>query len=279
MTRTIPYEDLISRVGGLFPYIEYDKEGKGTIKNALTNINGCYGQVIPNLQVNFSFVNSENNIQVFKSGDSVSYRTLLNHYYRIKDYPVLTTDEQNLISFIDKGIGKIKVTGVTGDLVPDYINSCEVQEMLDWFTQYKPICANPTDEYCCICQEYQNKGGDTMFTFLTNCKPTVTSTANYYYSLAQEGYVNFQIPLFQTMDDGGIFSIYAKDWIPSKKYYKNDIVFYNSKTYRCNINENETESGLYDKETGLVLFNISSWNILLFKVSSPYYTISMSQVY
>lgn len=78
-------ENLVSRIPGLFPYILEDSYGIIKLHKAIDGDNGCYGMVIPDLKVNFTMTNPDNdNIVVFESGKFYSYRTLMNNYYRLK---------------------------------------------------------------------------------------------------------------------------------------------------------------------------------------------------
>lgn len=79
-------ENLVSRIPGLFPYILEDSYGIIKLHKAIDGDNGCYGMVIPDLKVNFTMTNPDNdNIVVFESGKFYSYRTLMNNYYRLKN--------------------------------------------------------------------------------------------------------------------------------------------------------------------------------------------------
>ena len=164
-------ENLISRIPGLFPYILEDSYGIIKLHKAIDGDNGCYGKVIPDLKVNFTMTNPDNdNIVVFESGKFYSYRTLMNNYYRLKSLNrTLITSENALISYIEEGMGIFSVPStIKGKLVPSFMFLVEMQEWWEWFQMIKPRCdcsktpSNINDNDCCACAEYCDKGGNCL---------------------------------------------------------------------------------------------------------------------
>lgn len=239
-------ENLVSRIPGLFPYILEDSYGIIKLHKAIDGDNGCYGMVIPDLKVNFTMTNPDNdNIVVFESGKFYSYRTLMNNYYRLKKLNrTLTALESTFIAFIEEGMGIFSVpSSIKGKLVPSFMFLTEMQEWWEWFQIMKPRCdcskapSNINDNDCCACAEYCDKGGDDMYNFLQSNVNKIDTIANKYYIYALNnsgnfgGSINMSLLLTQNIDDMGLGLIYSSEWVPGKKYHVGDIVLYNEESW------------------------------------------------
>ena len=151
---TAKYEDLISRIPGLFAYIELDDKGNSVLHKATDSPMGCYGKVIENVKYN---------------GKIYNYKELLNRYYN-------NDISNDLKDFVEKGIGKENVIFDTldrkkQDLVPDFVYLALVKplygEMLklrDKVNFYKNHLDNrdkidiETEESLdCVCKLYERK--------------------------------------------------------------------------------------------------------------------------
>ena len=81
------YEDIISRIPGLFAYIELDENGVSVIHKATDSPMGCYGKVVENIKyADTSFANAktidfgeDGKIEISKA---YSYKTLMGLYYK-----------------------------------------------------------------------------------------------------------------------------------------------------------------------------------------------------
>lgn len=243
--RKIPIENIISRIPGLFPYIQEDEYGIIKLHKAIDGDNGCYGKVIPDLKVNFTMENPDNdNTVVFENGKFYSYRTLMNNYYRLKtlNRPLITS-ETVFIAFIEEGMGKYEVpSSINGKLVPSFMFLTEMQEWWLWFQKTKPLCdcsKNPhsiNDNDCCLCAEYCDKGGDDMYDFLQRNINKISTISDKYYNFALDGnkfngHINLNLLLTTDIDDMGIGLTYSKEWIPGKKYHVGEIVLYNDESW------------------------------------------------
>lgn len=261
--KTISMENIISRIPGLFPYILEDSYGIIQLHKAIDGDNGCYNKVIPDLKVNFDMINIDNNEEIFKNGTFYSYRTLMNHYYRLVNLKrILTSEEENLILFIEEGMGKYTVPStIEGKIVPAFMFLTEMKEWWEWFQIMKPRCdcskkpSNINNNDCCECAEYCDRGGDDMYLFLQTNVNKINEISDKYYNFALDGdkfngYIKLDFMLSSHIDDMGISSIYSSEWIPGKKYHVGEIVLYNEESWilyqgsggtsfiLCNMNDN-----------------------------------------
>ena len=205
---TAKYEDLISRIPGLFAYIELDDKGNSVLHKATDSPMGCYGKVIENVKYKEKVYN---------------YKELLNRYYN-------NDISNDLKDFVEKGIGKENVIFDTldrkkHDLVPDFVYLALVKplygEMLklrDKVNFYKNHLDNrnkidnETEESLdCVCQLYERHGGDGYLKFLGGLFSKVEDVSNEYFNYANEAIndknrlcLNYAVNLFSTDKDMGL---------------------------------------------------------------------------
>lgn len=205
---TAKYEDLISRIAGLFAYIELDDKGNSVLHKATDSPMGCYGKVIENVKYKEKVYN---------------YKELLNRYY--------TNDISNdLKDFVEKGIGKENVIFDTldrkkQDLVPDFVYLAlikplygEMLKLRDKVNFYKnhldnrDKIDNETEESLdCVCKLYERHGGDGYLKFLGGLFSKVEDVSNEYFNYANEAIndknrlcLNYAVNLFSTDKDMGL---------------------------------------------------------------------------
>lgn len=202
------YEDLISRIPGLFAYIELDDKGNSVLHKATDSPMGCYGKVIENVKYN---------------GKVYNYKELINLYYK-------DNISKELKDFVEKGIGKENVIFDTldrkkQDLVPDFVYLALVKplygEMLklrDKVNFYKnhidnrDKIDNETEESLdCVCKLYERHGGDGYLNFLGGLFLKVEDVSNEYFNYANEAIndknrlcLNYAVNLFSTDKDMGL---------------------------------------------------------------------------
>ena len=205
---TAKYEDLISRIPGLFAYIELDDKGNSVLHKATDSPMGCYGKVIENVKYN---------------GKVYNYKELINRYYN-------NDISNDLKDFVKKGIGKENVIFDTldrkkQDLVPDFVYLALVKplygEMLklrDKVNFYKnhidnrDKIDNETEESLdCVCKLYERHGGDGYLKFLGGLFSKVEDVSNEYFNYANEAIndknrlcLNYAVNLFSTVKDMGL---------------------------------------------------------------------------
>ena len=205
---TAKYEDLISRIPGLFAYIELDDKGNSVLHKATDSPMGCYGKVIENVKYN---------------GKVYNYKELINLYYK--------DDISNeLKDFVEKGIGKENVIFDTldrkkQDLVPDFVylalvkplygEMLKLRDKVNFYknhTDNRDKIDNETEESLdCVCKLYERHGGNGYLNFLGGLFSKVEAVSNEYFNYANEAIndknrlcLNYAVNLFSTVKDMGL---------------------------------------------------------------------------
>ena len=161
--KTICIEEFISRIPGLFPYLEFNEFGILVKHKATDSIDGCYGKIIPDLTIN---------------DEKIPYRSLMCDYHEGEM-------DDGKLETITKGIGRIdipetfKVDGTdysfteSQTLVPEFIYAAEAKSMLSELYVLKKSCEIynrggllASKSLCCDCDKFNKMGGDTMIVFL-----------------------------------------------------------------------------------------------------------------
>lgn len=165
--RLINRECSISRIPGLFPFIDNSIEGKGSIISAINSDNGCYGHLMPNFYTDeiskLKIVDIDGNIIVDWTEEGIDdeekkiprqgipYRVLMDVYYFLSDKNTEIDDSQSagvedFIAFIDKYIGLIRI---------------DVNELLSIDSSFDPSVCDLTPEHvylanvASLCSEYK----------------------------------------------------------------------------------------------------------------------------
>ena len=205
---TAKYEDLISRIPGLFAYVELDDKGNSVLHKATDSPMGCYGKVIENVKYN---------------GKVYNYKELINLYYK--------DDISNeLKGFVEKGIGKENVIFDTldrkkQDLVPDFVylalvkplygEMLKLRDKVNFYknhTDNRDKIDNETEESLdCVCKLYERHGGGAYLKFLAKLLTEAEERATEYYSNANKAInngkrlcLNYAVNLFSTVKDMGL---------------------------------------------------------------------------
>ena len=205
---TAKYEDLISRIPGLFAYIELDDKGNSVLHKATDSPMGCYGKVIENVKYN---------------GKVYNYKELINRYYN-------NDISNDLKDFVEKGIGKENVIFDTldrkkQDLVPDFVylalvkplygEMLKLRDKVNFYknhTDNRDKIDNETEESLdCVCKLYERHGGDGYLNFLGGLFSKVEDVSNEYFNYANEAIndknrlcLNYAVNLFSTVKDMGL---------------------------------------------------------------------------
>ena len=205
---TAKYEDLISRIPGLFAYIELDDKGNSVLHKATDSPMGCYSKVIENVKYN---------------GKIYNYKELLNRYYN-------NDISNDLKDFVEKGIGKENVIFDTldrkkQDLVPDFVylalvkplygEMLKLRDKVNFYknhTDNRDKIDNETEESLdCVCKLYERHGGDGYLKFLGGLFSKVEAVSNEYFNYANEAIndknrlcLNYAVNLFSTVKDMGL---------------------------------------------------------------------------
>lgn len=133
----VSYENMISRIPGLFAYLDSNALGEVSLHHAYDSNCGCYGKMVENIKlpVGTSLIVDEK--VLLEEGKTYTFRTIITYYYQYRDlftkyvyikdetrvitveeYKNLDARKQNLykrhidskfIKFVERGIGKIEI--------------------------------------------------------------------------------------------------------------------------------------------------------------------------
>lgn len=239
----VPIEKMITRLPGLFAYLGEDGYGNIVLHKATESLNGCYGKIVENIKLPEN-VNLEYDGVKLNEGEVYSFRTLITYYYMFKD----NLEETNPFRlFIEKGIGKIKVDTTNfkkGVATPEYVYLSNVRQLYNQLVKMSHQCklyqqhiSNDVN-LCCICEKYDNMGGDGFKDYIYGLISEAEKIANEYYKYAKKVKdshltLDFDIDIMCSEKDYGIMSSYMPQWLPYKKYYKGDKVYYDGKIWSC----------------------------------------------
>lgn len=139
----VSYEKMISRLPGLFAYLESDEFGNMSLHKATDSLDGCWGKIVENIKlpsdvaltikkthvITFEDVINEyiwldstgqkhvaqetdidNEIEEYyfflKGGEVYSFRTIIDYYYQYREE---LGEKNGFVKFVEKAIGKITV--------------------------------------------------------------------------------------------------------------------------------------------------------------------------
>lgn len=248
----VSYEKMISRLPGLFAYLESDEFGNMSLHKATDSLDGCWGKIVENI----SLPNGVSLKDILHGGETYSFRTIIDYYYQYREE---LGEDDAFVKFIEKAIGKITVNfeGKT-EMSPKFIYLANAKKLYNELVKMGKQCEFyeqnkekfGTDEYlCCLRERYKNIGGDELRDYVEKLIPQAETIAEYYLEYAknaENGYENegkkieprpltldFDIDLTSTYQDFGIISPYVPIWIPGKRYFKGDKVQYDGELYIC----------------------------------------------
>lgn len=266
----VSYENMISRLPGLFAYLGSNDVGEFILHSSIDSSNGCYGKIVENMRIPNGVNLTIDGIQLLSGGKTYTFRTIISHYYRYKD----VLEENNQISFrdfIERGIGKISVSkNITDKYVaaPKFVYLSNVRNIYNELVKMHKQCEfynSHKEEYgedkhlCCLCEKYANMGGDDFKNFIENLIPMAEEIAEEYLNYAKNAdrsmRLEFDIDLVCSFEDLGLMTPYVPEWIPYKRYYIGDKVYYDGKVWMA---EQET-TGYYNEDTEKVTFDYNSF--------------------
>lgn len=234
-------EDLISRVPGLFPYLEYDEFGICHLHKSSDSDSGCYGKMVPSIVLPLGVSLVVDNEEILKENTVYSYRTLINYYYKYK-----SLTDSSFIDFLRNGIGEfnIDILDDSWELVPEveyYANAARIYEE---YTRLKKACDNYlimkpiSGKNCnmeCLVEKYRRMGGDTMRDFYYTKFIESQAKSEYYFQFGvpEETYFNINLSFVTNDSDLGIVSTYEIAWKPGEEYHVGEIVVFEDRSYVC----------------------------------------------
>lgn len=151
----VSYENMISRIPGLFAYLDSNELGEVSLHHAYDSNCGCYGKIVENIKLPKGINLIVDEKRLLEEEKTYTFRTIITYYYQYRDlftkyeyikdtnrditveeYRNLDTRKQrfykrriksNFIEFVEKGIGKIEIP-IYDELVNNsklYVNICK----------------------------------------------------------------------------------------------------------------------------------------------------------
>jgi hypothetical protein len=225
-------ESLVSRIPGILPFVDII-DGVATYVYPDVNMyNGNYGKIICDVVVN--------NIRM-------TYPELHSLYMKFKRESPVTLNDIELYDNIKDVFGIVSIPEfIMGDDVPDFLYLPELSEWRNWFNANYPFCSGGTTNLCsdcCICQEYINRGGNSMYEWLNNKWDELVINDEwmlsykwkqndksllikpYKYEDKQgverlDARINLNVQLTSLIDVMGIGTPIVEEWVAGKKYYQ-----------------------------------------------------------
>lgn len=306
----VSYENMISRIPGLFAYLDSNELGEVSLHHAYDSNCGCYGKIVENIKLPKGINLIVDEKRLLEEEKTYTFRTIITYYYQycdlftkyeyikdtnrditVEEYRNLDTRKQrfykrriksNFIEFVEKGIGKIEIP-IYDELVNNsklYVNICKdnnviPKEEYDVLSEEQKknyrlkkntnvpkfiYLANVISLYnelvkmgkqcmfyqknkekfgndkhmCCLCERYINMGGDGLRDYLETLIELYEGISKEYFKYADNTKsmtLDFDIDLVSSYDDMGIMDSYIEEWLPYKKYYIGDRVFYNGRIW------------------------------------------------
>ena len=263
----VSFEKMVSRLPGLFAYLESDEYGEVSLHKATDSLDGCWGKVIENIKLPSGISLVVNEEEILKAEEVYSFRTIIDYFYQYRN--VLGEDDP-FVSFIERGIGKIKVEFEgKGKATPKYIYLSNVKSLYNELIKMKKMCdfyhenidkglIEDDAQMCCLCERYKDLGGDDFKDYVANLISEAETRATEFFEMAQDAEedemgmtLDFDIDLVSTYQDFGIMTPYAPQWIPGRRYKIGDVVEYDGELYKSK----EENTGKWDEDLLTIVFD------------------------
>lgn len=220
----IGYESVISRIPGLFAYVEMDEKGNPIVHKATDSPLGCYGKIVENIMYD------DGKVYTYKELIESYYNDTLEEFYDGDDDDIEERNEfvNNLKQFVEDGIGKIvidkdveELDEEENDLVPDFFYLASVgvlyNEMFElslkckFYEKHKETKKERLDrekeaELCCACVKYRRLGGKYMLEYYRQYLFEADKRAKRYYKCVAKDNglkINLSLNLFESINDMG----------------------------------------------------------------------------
>ena len=275
----ISKENIISRINGLFAYVDFNSNGEYELHRATDSRNGCYGKIIENISLpeEYTVYTSDTDKTVLKKDKVCSYSTLMTLYY--KCIKVNNENNNSYVNFIEEGIGKVMISEDdfprdVYDLVPDYIFMANAKNEYEKLCNLERICSfynnkdnelSNSKDLCCKCDntegEYIRMGGEKMKNYLKVLIEKSYEIADKFYNYAivikqhdddliKKIHIDVSFFVPSSINDMGMLDEYLDIWQPCVEYKGGDLVYYNNDTYICTVKN----TGYWDEELRKVIF-------------------------
>ena len=275
--KTICREELKSRIPALFAYIEENDAGEFKLHKATDSPQGCYGKIVENIKITKSL--TIDGQPVIESGNTYSYRTIMNNYYQYKNDEEVVNDNKPFFEFIERAIGKIEIdlnelglNEVDNDFVPHYIYLANARRLFNQYSKMKVVYDYYTGgddtfdvnvlegDICCLCTKYRRMGGTKMYNKLKTLISEAENIANEYYGYVDRDKLTLELNVIlnQSIHDIGYLSCYLNKWVGGDEHFAGELYTYNGRTYRCIENNHD----IYNKETMRFEFDSTKFELI-----------------
>ncbi len=229
------YENLISRLPGLFAYTELDDKNVSVLHKSTDSLMGCYGKIVENIKYeDIDNIHVENIDNILITDNVYTYKELMSIYYQYINKEERPSNFDTFINFIEYGIGKIQVpfdklqlSHKENDLVPDFIylttvktlygELLKLRDKCEFYKQHKETKEEYSDiesekQLCCIYEMYKRRGGDNYLSFLKENINEAEKRSNLWWENANKINnkdrlsINYSINLFSSIRDNGLLT-------------------------------------------------------------------------
>lgn len=258
----VSFEKMISRLPGLFAYLESDEHGNMILHKATDSSDGCWGKIVENIKL----PNSARLGTILTGGNTYTFRTIIDYYYQYREE---LGSSNGFVKFVEKGIGKIKVpNNKKGVATPEFLYLSNVRKLYNELVKMNKECNfynQNKDKFgddkhmCCLCERFEQMGGTTFMNYVGSLIEQADTTATEYMGYADTNNsmtIDFDIDLKTTYQDFGIMTPYTAKWLPYKKYSVGDKVEYDGDVYICTRENN----GVWSDDLLKVVFSETNSN-------------------
>lgn len=260
-------EDFISRIPGLFPYLDFDEDGVSHLHRSSDSDGGCYGKIVPSISVPSGVTLVVGGQTLISDNAAYPYRTLARLYRMYSDH----TDSA-FIQFFNGGIGRFSIFGYPDgcDLVPEFEYYANAERLYNEYVRMKLAITNylrvkPISgincEMECLVDKYNRMGGDYMSEFYRERFNESLQLSDTYYQYADVPATAYSVSInmVSTGNDFGYLSSFVDRWSHSTDYMAGDLVFYNGTTYVC-LSDTHGGSGVWDPVSEEYVFDIGNFS-------------------
>ena len=169
----VSYEKMISRLPGLFAYLEADDYGVVNLHRATDSLDGCWGKIVENIKIPYDLIvrnthviteedvnngykwldenkeehiaqeediNQEVETYIFclEKDNVYTFRTIIGYYYRYRNE---LEEDNDFVKFIERGIGKVKVPEKYRDVAtPEFLYLSNVKRLHNKLVKMDKMC-------------------------------------------------------------------------------------------------------------------------------------------
>ena len=189
----VSFEKMVSRLPGLFAYLESDEYGEVSLHKATDSLDGCWGKVVENIKLPNGINLEIEDKQILEANKVYSFRTIIDYFYQYRN---ILEENDPFVSFIERGIGKIKVDFIGKEkATPEYIYLSNAKSLYNELVKMKKMCdfyhenedkglIEEDSHMCCLCERYKDLGGDAFKEYVGDLISEAERIADEYYGYA-----------------------------------------------------------------------------------------------